>query len=225
MIDQKEQSECKYLAKDFVTLTGGETIKIRRGREVDFFFLFVKQTYICPLCGSEDCIDLETNVCCVCDVIVHPSIIVTCRVFILLFNDPQECSHTCSALPNLKRAPERKDDEEDPEWCEMDAFCGDMDFMVELSCGHRVCLECFAEFASVDDHFLCLIQMGCNDIKNIIYDEHTKQFGMRCFANCNLSHPLDLLRLGGDKSWKRLGEKILEYRTNLDHNRSFFWCL
>lgn len=106
----------------------------------------------------------------------------------------------------------------------MDAFCGDMDFMVELSCGHKVCLECFAEFASVNVHFLCLIQMGCNDIKNIIYDEHTKQFGMRCFANCNLSHPLDLLRLGGDKSWKRLGEKILEYRTNLDQNRLCFWC-
>lgn len=42
---------------------------------------------------------------------------------------------------------------------------------------------------------------------------------MRCFADCTLSHPLDLLRLGGDKSWKRLGEKILEYRTNLDNNR------
>ena len=54
----------------------------------------------------------------------------------------------CSALPNLKRAPEHVEDE-DPEWCEMDAFCRDMDFMVELSCGHKVCLECFAEFASV----------------------------------------------------------------------------
>ena len=49
---------------------------------------------------------------------------------------------------------------------------------------------------------------------------------MRCFANCNLSHPLDLLRLGGDKSWKRLGEKIIEYRTHLDQNRTFHdFCL
>ena len=54
----------------------------------------------------------------------------------------------CSALPNLKRAPEHVENE-DPEWREMDAFCRDMDFMVELSCGHKVCLECFAEFASV----------------------------------------------------------------------------
>ena len=56
-------------------------------------------------------------------------------------------------------------------------------------------------------------------MKNIKYDEHSKQFGMRCFADCTLSHPIDLLRLGGDKSWKRLGEKLIEYRTNLDNNR------
>ena len=58
-------------------------------------------------------------------------------------------------------------------------------------------------------------------MKNISYDTCTKQFGMRCFANCNMSHPLDLLRLGGDKSWKHLGEKIIEYRTHLDQNRNF----
>ena len=42
---------------------------------------------------------------------------------------------------------------------------------------------------------------------------------MNCFAECKLPHPIDLLRLGGDKNWKRLGEKMLEYRTNLDKNR------
>ena len=40
-------------------------------------------------------------------------------------------------------------DGEEAEWCEMDAFCTDMDFMVELSCGHCLCLECFAEYAAV----------------------------------------------------------------------------
>ena len=54
----------------------------------------------------------------------------------------------CSALPNLKRAPEHVEDE-DPEWCEMDAFCGDMDFMVEVSSVREVSLECYPRFASV----------------------------------------------------------------------------
>ena len=74
--------------------------------------------------------------------IVRPEIVVTCRVIIVTV-----ISHICSALPNLKRAPQVNG--EDPEWCEMDAFCTDMSFMVELSCGHRLCLECFAEYAAV----------------------------------------------------------------------------
>mgnify|MGYP000144609150 FL=1 len=61
----------------------------------------------------------------------------------------QECNHACSALPNLKRAPPPPADGDDPDWCEMEAFCGDMDFMIELSCGHRLCLECFSEYAAV----------------------------------------------------------------------------
>ena len=34
---------------------------------------------------------------------------------------------------------------------------------------------------------------------------------MRCFADCNIPHPLDLLRLGGSSNWKLLNEKMLEY--------------
>lgn len=51
------------------------------------------------------------------------------------------------------------------------------------------------------------------------YDDRTRLFTMNCFADCKLPHPLELLRLGGDKNWKRLGEKMLEYRTNMDKNR------
>lgn len=47
----------------------------------------------------------------------------------------------------------------------------------------------------------------------------TKEFVMRCFADCNIPHPLDLLRLGGSSNWNILGEKIIEYRTHLDKNR------
>ena len=107
------------------------------------------QTYICPECGSEDCIDHDTFVCCVCDVIVQPQIVVTCRVELHRSSHVQECNHACSALPNLKRAPPPPADGDDPDWCEMEAFCGDMDFMIELSCGHRLCLECFSEYAAV----------------------------------------------------------------------------
>ena len=42
---------------------------------------------------------------------------------------------------------------------------------------------------------------------------------MNCFADCKLPHPLELLRLGGDRNWKRLKEKILEFETNLNNNR------
>ena len=131
----------------------------------------------------------------------------------------QECDHTCSVLPNLKQAPPPPEDGEDPEWCEMEAFCDDMKFMVELSCGHRLCLECFSEFAAVKDYIFDNIQNACTDLTKIHYDEFTKQFTMNCFAECKLPHPIDLLRLGGDKNWKKLGDKMLEYRTNLDQNR------
>lgn len=51
------------------------------------------------------------------------------------------------------------------------------------------------------------------------YDDHTKRFSMNCFADCKLPHPLELLRLGGDRNWKRLKEKMLEFETNLSNNR------
>lgn len=51
------------------------------------------------------------------------------------------------------------------------------------------------------------------------YDDQTKRFSMNCFADCKVPHPLELLRLGGDRNWKRLKEKMLEFETNLNNNR------
>ena len=59
----------------------------------------------------------------------------------------------------------------------------------------------------------------------MVYDELSKSFIMRCFADCNIPHPLDLLRLGGSSNWKILNEKILEYRTHLDQNRTFLFIV
>ena len=49
----------------------------------------------------------------------------------------------------MKLAPVPEDPDEEPEWCEMEAFCSDMTFMVELSCGHKLCLGCFSSYAAV----------------------------------------------------------------------------
>ncbi|KAK8805791.1 hypothetical protein WA158_002447 [Blastocystis sp. Blastoise] len=174
--------ECKLDAKDVSIYGSNETVRIRTGKKV----------FACSVCNEYDMISIQECFCYKCNKYVSLQEITVC----------EECGAFAFEIEYLAHVSNNHDENAElgeNQECMISCACTDCNWMIYLPCNHQCCLECFCDY----------LKNCCLDQSNIYFESEIDDFVINCFADCDYSYSIDLLRLTGERFWSNFS-----YRAN-----------